>query len=267
MWKPVDSDLWYHSAWNRSYSSNLWENRLVQCNVWIHRLPRENVSTMSPVFVGCSFHSVGILLTFTLWQCNVMTLLNNPGWQLTGYQTLWMICLVILADGYWLYECEKSLYFQRTSRSSNALLCTFTHSIFFWVAEYALLHTLELKFSLAGYIYALLHMHFLDLKQIFDTCRCNIGALLCNFGTKFKRQQICDIHALLRTCGIWHFLDPQICTSVHYLDFKPIFNSGIHTHTLLHTSWTLKFSSYSPECVEEHSGIWKCIPPSTPETL
>ena len=59
------------------YSSNVCENSLVQWNVWIHRLPRENVSTMSPALVGRNFSSVDILLTFTLCQCNVMTLLNN----------------------------------------------------------------------------------------------------------------------------------------------------------------------------------------------
>ena len=37
----------------------------------------ENVSTMSPALVGRNFSSVDILLTFTLCQCNVMTLLNN----------------------------------------------------------------------------------------------------------------------------------------------------------------------------------------------
>ena len=50
---------------------------LVQWNVWIHRLPRKNVSTMSPALVGRNFSSVDILLTFMLCQCNVMTLLNN----------------------------------------------------------------------------------------------------------------------------------------------------------------------------------------------
>ena len=59
------------------YSSNVCENSLVQWNVWMHRLPRENVSTMSPALVGRNFSSVDILLTFTLCQCNVMTLLNN----------------------------------------------------------------------------------------------------------------------------------------------------------------------------------------------
>ena len=59
------------------YSSNVYENSLVQWNVWIHRLSRENVSTMSPALVGRNFSSVDILLTFTLCQCNVMTLLNN----------------------------------------------------------------------------------------------------------------------------------------------------------------------------------------------
>ena len=59
------------------YSSNVCENSLVQWNVWIHWLPRENVITMPPVLVGRNFSSVDILLTFTLCQCNVMTLLNN----------------------------------------------------------------------------------------------------------------------------------------------------------------------------------------------
>ena len=59
------------------YSSNVCENSLVQWNVWIHRLPRENVSTMSPALGGCNFSSFDILLTFTLCQCNVMSLLNN----------------------------------------------------------------------------------------------------------------------------------------------------------------------------------------------
>ena len=60
------------------YSSNVCENSLVQWNVWIHRVPRETVSTMSsPVLVGRNFSSVDILLIFPLCQCNVMTLLNN----------------------------------------------------------------------------------------------------------------------------------------------------------------------------------------------
>ena len=71
------------------YSSNVCENSLIQWNVWIHRLPRENVSTMSPALVGRNFSSVDILLTFTLSQCNVMTLLNN----LSG-------------TGAWLHEME-----------------------------------------------------------------------------------------------------------------------------------------------------------------
>ena len=58
-------------------NSNASENSVVQWNVWIHWLPRENVITMSPVLVGRNFNSVDILLTFTLCQCNVMTLLNN----------------------------------------------------------------------------------------------------------------------------------------------------------------------------------------------
>ena len=59
------------------YSSNVCENSLIQWNVWLHWLPRENVITMSPVLVGRNFSSVDILLTFTLCKCNVMTLLNN----------------------------------------------------------------------------------------------------------------------------------------------------------------------------------------------
>ena len=59
------------------YSSNVCENSLVQWNVWIHRLPRENVSTMSPALMGRNFSRVDILLTFTLCQCNVITLLDN----------------------------------------------------------------------------------------------------------------------------------------------------------------------------------------------
>ena len=59
------------------YSSNVCKNSLVQWNVWIYRLPRENAITMSPVLVGRNFSSVDILLTFTLCQCNVITLLNN----------------------------------------------------------------------------------------------------------------------------------------------------------------------------------------------
>ena len=59
------------------YSSNVCENSLVQWNVWIQRLPRENVSTMSPVLMGHNFSSFAILLTFMLCQCNVMTLLNS----------------------------------------------------------------------------------------------------------------------------------------------------------------------------------------------
>ena len=59
------------------YNSNVCENSLVQWNVWIHWLPRDNAITMSPVLVGRNFSSVDILLTFTFSQCNVMTLLNN----------------------------------------------------------------------------------------------------------------------------------------------------------------------------------------------
>ena len=58
-------------------SSNVCENSLIQWNVWIHRLPRENVSTISPVLVRRNFSSADILLTFTLCQWNVITLLNN----------------------------------------------------------------------------------------------------------------------------------------------------------------------------------------------
>ena len=58
------------------YSSNVCENSL-QSNVWIYRLPMENVSTMSLLLVGRNFSSADILLTFILCQCNVMTLLNN----------------------------------------------------------------------------------------------------------------------------------------------------------------------------------------------
>ena len=59
------------------YNSNVCENSIVQWNFWIHWLPRENVIAMSPVLVGHNFSNVDILLTFTLCQCNVMTLLNN----------------------------------------------------------------------------------------------------------------------------------------------------------------------------------------------
>ena len=72
-------DLWRHTMHKMvvPYSSNVCENSLIQWNVWIHWLPRENVITMSPVLVGRNFSSVDILLTFTLCKCNVMTLLNN----------------------------------------------------------------------------------------------------------------------------------------------------------------------------------------------
>ena len=57
------------------YSSNVCENSLVQWNVWIHRLSRANVSTMSPALVGRNFSSVYILLSFMLCRCNVMSIL------------------------------------------------------------------------------------------------------------------------------------------------------------------------------------------------
>ena len=78
------------------------ENSLVQWNVWIHRLPRENVSTMSPALVGRNFSSVDILLTFTLCQCNVMTLLNN----LSGTGAWGLILPNIFPT--WLKSDEKS---------------------------------------------------------------------------------------------------------------------------------------------------------------
>ena len=74
------------------YSSNVCENSLVQWNVWIHRLPRENVSTMSSVLVGHNLSSVDILLTFMLCQCNVLTLLNN----LSGTGARWLRVLWII---------------------------------------------------------------------------------------------------------------------------------------------------------------------------
>ena len=78
MWKPVDPDLWRHNAQNGC--------SLQQQCVWKQSRPikrldtlvaKGNVITMSPVLVGRNFNSVDILLTFTLCQCNVMTLLNN----------------------------------------------------------------------------------------------------------------------------------------------------------------------------------------------
>ena len=48
-----------------TYNSNVRENSIVQWNVSIHRLPTENVITMSPVLVGRNFSSVDILLTYT----------------------------------------------------------------------------------------------------------------------------------------------------------------------------------------------------------
>ena len=68
------------------YSSNVCENNFVHWNVWIHRLPRENVSTMSPALVGRNFSSVDILLTFTLSQY-ILTLLNNL--SETGASSQW----------------------------------------------------------------------------------------------------------------------------------------------------------------------------------
>ena len=72
-----------------SHNSNVCENSPVQWNVWIHRLPRENVITMSLVLVGRNFSSVDILLTFKLCQCNVMTSLNNlsgtGAWSATNH--------------------------------------------------------------------------------------------------------------------------------------------------------------------------------------
>ena len=53
------------------------EDSLVEWNVWIHRVSKENVSTMSTALMGRNFSSVDILLAFTLCQCNVMALLNN----------------------------------------------------------------------------------------------------------------------------------------------------------------------------------------------
>ena len=64
------------------YSNDVFENSLVQWNVRILRLPRENVSTMSPALAGRHVSSVDIF-----WQlrcANVMswhywTILTGPG--------------------------------------------------------------------------------------------------------------------------------------------------------------------------------------------
>ena len=61
-----------------SYSSNLCKLNLNRWNFWIHWLPKANISTMSPVLVGCNVSSIDILLLFILCQCNVMTLLKKP---------------------------------------------------------------------------------------------------------------------------------------------------------------------------------------------
>ena len=61
-----------------SYSSNLCKLNLNRLNFWIHWLPKANISTMSPVLVGCNVSSIDILLLFILCQCNVMTLLKKP---------------------------------------------------------------------------------------------------------------------------------------------------------------------------------------------
>ena len=42
-------------------------------NIWIHQLPRENVSTMSSAIVGHNICSVDILLTFIYFYANVMS--------------------------------------------------------------------------------------------------------------------------------------------------------------------------------------------------
>ena len=71
--RPVTSQC---TKWWFPTAACVWTS-LVQWNVWIHRLPRANVSTLSPALVGRHFSSVFILLSFMLCQCNVMTLLNN----------------------------------------------------------------------------------------------------------------------------------------------------------------------------------------------
>ena len=53
------------------------EDNLVEWDAWIHRVSRENVSTMSTALMGRNVSSVDILLTFTLCRSNVMALLNN----------------------------------------------------------------------------------------------------------------------------------------------------------------------------------------------
>ena len=53
------------------------EDSLVEWNVWIHRVSKENISTMSTALMGRNFSSIDILLTFKLCQCNVMALLNK----------------------------------------------------------------------------------------------------------------------------------------------------------------------------------------------
>ena len=80
------------------YNSNACENSLVQWNVWIHWLPRENVITMSLVLVGRNFNSVDFLLTFTLYQCNVMTLLNNLSGTGAWLEKLNAILLIVFIE-------------------------------------------------------------------------------------------------------------------------------------------------------------------------
>ena len=94
------------------YNSNVCENSLVQWNVWVHRLPRENVITMSLVLVGHNFSSVDILLTFTLCQCNVMTLLNNLSG--TGASTTYITFC-------WKGSSVAAILFQRRSKDRNTI--------------------------------------------------------------------------------------------------------------------------------------------------
>ena len=59
------------------YNSNVCENSLVQWNVWIHRLPRENVITMSPVLVGRNL----VVLTFC-WHSRCANVMSWHYWTI-----------------------------------------------------------------------------------------------------------------------------------------------------------------------------------------
>ena len=68
------------------YSSNVCENSLVQWNVWIHRLPRENVSTMSPALVGRNY--ISAVLTFC-WHSRCANVMSWHYWTILVGRGAW----------------------------------------------------------------------------------------------------------------------------------------------------------------------------------